>query len=84
MDTRQTFETLNELASIIFQFHERKEKISLLLDRDGLTRMQGIISSIDHDDDVSRTTVKLDDGNVILLKEVIAVNGIFRSDYSEC
>ena len=84
MDKRETFGNLEKLRTILDKLRQEQEKASLLLDQEGLTRMEGLISSIDDQPDLSTTVVTLNGDTKILLTQIVAVNGQFRSDYSEC
>ena len=84
MDQRLTFDNLQKLKTILQDLFQQQQTASFLLDSEGLTRMEGLITSIDEQPDLSSTAITLDQKNRILLKQVIAVNGQFRSDYSEC
>ena len=87
MDQRQTFETLEELKTMLSNLHSSQAAVSLLIDRDGLTRVEGIISSInDQNKPLAETTFSIGSHkeNAFYLHEVIAVNGIFSADYTEC
>lgn len=84
MDKRETFGSLEKLKAILDKLRQEQEKASLLLDQEGLTRMEGFISSIDDQPDLSTTVVTLNGDAKILLRQIVAVNGQFRSDYSEC
>jgi hypothetical protein len=55
-----------------------------LIDNEGLTRAEGIITSINEEDDIENTGIVLNDRDTVTLKEIIGINGLFRSDYSEC
>ena len=46
--------------------------------------MDGVVTFIDEQPDLNLTTITINHINKILLKQIIAVNGQFRSDYSEC
>jgi hypothetical protein len=84
MDKRETFDNLEKLKAILDKLRQAQEKANLLLDQGGLTRMEGFISFIDEQPELGTTTVTLDGGTKILLNQIVAVNGQFRSDYSEC
>jgi len=84
MDQRQTFNDNNELLSFITSVSNEKIKASLLIDKEGLMRVEGVITSIDKHDDIKNTSITIDDKDKVLLKEIIGINGMFRSDYSEC
>lgn len=61
-----------------------KDRVSLLVDQEGITRVEGYISHIRLATDVLQAEVSMDSGYRFIIGQVIAVNGIFRSDYSEC
>ncbi|RYY51446.1 MAG: hypothetical protein EOO06_00140 [Chitinophagaceae bacterium] len=85
MDQRQTFADYNELLNILSDIHAAAKQASFLIDRDGLTRMQGNIIGINSEDANNMSvTINMDPRETIQLKEIMGVNGIFRSDYSEC
>ncbi len=84
MDKRETFDNLEKLRTILDKLRQEQQKASLLLDQEGLTRMEGLISSIDDQPDPGATVVTLNGDTKILLTQIVAVNGQFRSDYSEC
>jgi hypothetical protein len=84
MDQRATFESLSELLSIVSDFFVQKQQASFLVDINGLTRMEGKVSFIKQEKDVSKTTITVDDISDIRIDQIIAVNELFRSDYSEC
>lgn len=84
MDQRVTFDNAKSLLSTLSGLYQKKEKISLLLDLQGLSRLEGIIDSIEEKQPLEKTLIKVNNADAFLLKQVIAVNGIFRSEYSEC
>ena len=83
MDQRQTFKDSDQLFSFISQVFQLQQHASLLVDKDGLERIEGVITSIEPHIDVSETTIMIDDTTPVLIKEIIGINGLFRSDYSE-
>jgi hypothetical protein len=84
MDQRKTFDSLQNLKDILHYLFQQKETASLLVDSKGITRMEGIITAIEEQQDLSNTSITLNHADKILLNQIIAVNGQFRSDYSEC
>jgi hypothetical protein len=84
MDQRETFDSLQKLKTILCSLNQQGETASLLVDSDGLTRMEGHIASIKEKADLGSTVITLEHGEWIYLNQIIAVNGQFRSDYSEC
>lgn len=85
MDQRQTFSNLAELKAILEHDDFRGSIAHLIVDRDGLTRVSGDITGIETTID-GHDFIKIDnnDPTVVYLAEIVAVNGLFRSDYSEC
>ncbi len=84
MDQRQTFSNNHELIASIEALQRDAAKASLLIDIDGLERLEGMITGITQNDDPSETVITIDGKQEVKLDNVIAVNGVFRSDYSEC
>jgi hypothetical protein len=86
VDQRQTFGDIEELKSLLTDFEKRHLKVAFLIDREGLTRTEGVILAVEQGTPVTETIVKLDiaEHGDIYLNDIIAVNGIFRSDYTEC
>jgi hypothetical protein len=84
MDTRTTFNTAEELLSILSSIYEQKQQASLLIDSNGLTRVHGKIISISKKEDTSETVIHLSEHGPIEAKDIIGINGIFHADYSEC
>jgi hypothetical protein len=81
MDKRETFDNTDSLKNILAGLYQQKQKASFLIDQDGLTRLEGIITDMHQQDDA--TTITVGD-KLIRIKQIIAVNGIFRGDYTEC
>jgi hypothetical protein len=84
MDQRQTFTDSDELFSFITRIVQQQQHASLLIDKEGLERVEGKITSIDPHNDVDKTVVLINDTTPVSIKEIIGINGLFRSDYSEC
>jgi len=84
MDQRQTFEDSDELLSFVSQIFQQKQQASLLIDKDGLTRVEGTITAINEHNNVNETSIVVNNTIPFAIKEIIGINGIFRSDYSEC
>ena len=82
MDTRITVGDRQSFFQVLEQLHKEQKKASLLYDNNGLTRYEGMISSI-----VTGSLLpclRMQDGTEIAISSVVAVNGIFAPDYSEC
>lgn len=82
MDTRVTISDKQSFFQLLKQLYEDQKKVSLLYDNNGLTRYEGMISAILNGS--SRPCLLMQDGTKIDIPAVIAVNGIFAPDYSEC
>lgn len=81
MDKRETFANIDSLKTILSNLYQQKQKASLLIDKDGLTRVEGIITHMQQNGSTATITVG---DKLIALEQIIAVNGIFRDDYTEC
>ena len=84
MDQRQTFKDSDQLFSYITDIFQRQQHASLLIDRNGLERVEGKITSIDPHTDVDKTIFLVNDTIPVSINEIVGINGLFRSDYSEC
>jgi hypothetical protein len=84
MDQRQVFETNEELLVILENLHAQKQNASFLVDSEGLSRLEGLITAINKKAKNDHTLLTLEGGRQLELRQVVAVNGVFRSDYSEC
>jgi hypothetical protein len=84
MDQRQTFNDSNELLALVTSIFNDRQEASLLIDREGLIRVHGLITSVKQGNGNENTIITFDNGDTVLLKEIIGINGVFRSDYSEC
>lgn len=85
MDQRQTFGDLKELQALLEEVKHNDAPARLLIDKNGLERLNCHVLSIEENEKGQRSALLDSDlFPAILLKEIVAVNGIFRSDYSEC
>ena len=82
MDTRITLNDKQSFFQLLKQLHADQAKVSLLYDNNGLTRYEGMIGSILTGS--LQPCLLIQDGSEITISSVIAVNGIFAPDYSEC
>jgi hypothetical protein len=82
MDTRITLNDEQSFFQLLKQLHTDQSKVSLLYDNNGLTRYEGMIGSIVTDS--LQPSLLMQDGTEIAVSSVVAVNGIFAPDYSEC
>ncbi|HRN57779.1 MAG TPA: hypothetical protein PLL71_15075 [Agriterribacter sp.] len=81
MDTRITLDSKETFFTILKELHVAGTKASLLYDDNGLTRYEGLIRGVTG---APVSVLLLQEGVEIPLSSVIAVNGIFAPDYSEC
>lgn len=84
MDQRETFNNPEQLFAIVSTIYRQKQPSSFLIDNGGLERMEGTITAIEEDQNINKTKITVAGKNEILLEHIIGINGIFRSDYSEC
>ncbi len=84
MDSRITFDNLADLLEVLKETYLVGETASFMVDREGLSRVEGTVTGIEPGDSLGGFLIRLDNGESFFLGEVIAVNGIFRSDYTEC
>jgi hypothetical protein len=82
MDVRNTLAQDETFIVILEECFSKNIKASLIVDDSGLERNQGKITSINFDS--KEPYLALDNGSIILLKSIIAVNGVFLPSYSEC
>jgi hypothetical protein len=81
-DVRETLPVKASFFDMINLLYQKQETIHVLYDENGITRASGIITQVCEQD--ARSYFVLEDGIHIYIKTLIAVNGIFAADYSEC
>lgn len=77
-----TLKTGQSFYDLLLQLQKDKTKAAMLLDCNGLVRAEGIISEARITD--TQPYLKLQSRLKIVISTIVAVNGIFLSDYSEC
>jgi hypothetical protein len=82
MDKRGTLSANENFIEKIKSCYNSKEKVSMILDDGGLARAEGIIKNIHFD--AQPPFIELQDGTIVNVHTIIAINGTFLSDYSEC
>lgn len=82
MDCRKTLNIHETFEEILSAAHESGVKVDLLVDDNGLTRTDGFIRKIEKDE--YGIVIMLDNNMRISLSKLIAVNGIFTQDFTEC
>jgi hypothetical protein len=82
MDLRTTLSVNGSFIEMLMDFKKRGTKAEMILDINGLERAEGVIKQIYPDD--PNPYLVLQDGRTIVEKTIVALNGIFRTEYSEC
>lgn len=82
MDTRITLNNRESFLKVLKDLYSTRSKASILYDNKGLTRYEGLILGIDEED--AQPILQLQDGLEIPVSSVVAVNGVFTSDFCEC
>ena len=82
MDTRDTLKKNEAFLQVLESAHKAGSKVNLLLDDSGISRAEGIIVNVITDTQVP--FIELKSGLKIALKSIVAVNGVFLPEYSEC
>ena len=82
MDTRTTLNKEASFLALLQHEHDGKRKVNLLVDHEGIYRASGLIHHIFSKNDTYY--IKLDDNQEFSISEIVAVNGIFADDYTEC
>ena len=80
MDQRITVSSAKDFIIMLSDLKNKNQKVSLLLDQMGIRRYEGMVKQVDE----SSGEISFEDGSQISVMEIIAVNGIFTSGYSEC
>lgn len=82
MDTRLTLNNKEGFLPVMEDLYRQQKKASVLYDNNGLTRYEGMVKGISKE--ATSASLLLEGGLKIPLSDLIAVNGIFAPDYSEC
>lgn len=82
MDLRTTLSVNESFMEMLADCKTRGAKAEMILDINGLERAEGVISQIYPDG--PNSYIELQDGRKIVEKTIIALNGIFRPEYSGC
>jgi len=82
MDLRTTLSVNESFMEMLIDCKNRGAKTEMILDINGLERAEGIIQQIYPDD--PNPYLELQDGRTIVEKSIIAINGVFRPEYSGC
>jgi hypothetical protein len=82
MDLRTTLSVNETFMDMLIDCKNRGAKAEMILDINGLERAEGVIQQIYPDD--PNPYIVLQDGRTIVEKVIIALNGVFRLEYSGC
>ncbi|HWJ30643.1 MAG TPA: hypothetical protein VNS32_29185, partial [Flavisolibacter sp.] len=77
--TLNTGETFFEMLNAAFK---SGEKVNMIIDDNGMTRVEGIIQKITTDRPAP--IIEIENKGKFPLDKIVAVNGIFRPEYGEC
>ncbi len=81
-DVRETLPVKGNFYDLILSLFQNKETANILYDNNGITRANGTIKKVSERNE--SPFFVLNDDLKIDINSLIAVNGIFASDYSEC
>lgn len=84
MDCRKDTVKPEAFYNILSTCMKEEKDISLLIDRDGMERVSGRIKDINTHDKILRSRITMYDETGFTVAQVIAIDGIFRDDFSEC
>jgi hypothetical protein len=82
MDCRLTIDKKTGFLKMLQEAFESRKPVNMLLDDDGLTRANGTITSLNTKNNT--TIITLNDQTDISMDKLVAINGIFSDDFSEC
>lgn len=82
MDIRNTLKVNETFLEILENCFKGKTKVSMLLEDNGLVRAEGIIKNLEVN--IAQPYIEMQDGLIIILTTITAINGIFIASYSEC
>ena len=82
MDIRGTLSANENFIEQLRKCYDNKEKVSIIVDDGGLVRTEGFIK--ENHFTSHPPYFELQDGTKINVHSIVALNGTFLSDYSEC
>ena len=82
MDCRDTLGSGDSFNTILRNCANTSQKVAMVLDVDGLTRAEGFIQAVELD--TANPYIALNDGRRISCNSIVAINGIFLDQYSQC
>ena len=81
-DIRETLPAKSSFHDIILSLYQKEDLANILYDDNGLTRANGYIKYLNQQNEFPY--MMLDNEVQVDINSIVAVNGIFASDYSEC
>ncbi|HVZ96884.1 MAG TPA: hypothetical protein VG847_08415 [Chitinophagaceae bacterium] len=82
MDQRQTLKIGEDIIDLLLPLMQNNEVARILYDDSGIERAEGMLTAIEAQ--ASRPYIILSAGQKIFIDTIIAFNGIFKADYTEC
>jgi hypothetical protein len=82
MDSRITLNTGETFFEMLNAAFKSGEKVNMIIDDNGMTRVEGNIQKITTERPAS--IIEIENKGKFTLDKIIAVNGIFRPEYGEC
>lgn len=82
MDMRQTIVDRQAFGKMLQELKDNQQKASLLYEQQGIERAEGFITKLAFT--AGGGTVTLHTGLTVNINAIVAINGSFLSDYSEC
>lgn len=82
MDCRITLSKQETFVPLLQELQQQNRKAAMLLDINGLERLEGLIAKIDLE--AGEPYVLLEDGSKAALADIVAINGTFAPDYAGC
>jgi hypothetical protein len=82
MDKRKTLIVTETFQKMLLELYQANAKAALLYDDQGMTRAEDFI--VEYEENGNKSYIILENGQKIMVNSIIAVNGTFLSDYSEC
>lgn len=82
MDKRLTLATHESFLKTLQKAYQSGEMVYLLIDDHGISRVEGCIKKFYND--ALDPCFEMDNGLKIAAKSVVALNGVFLSEFGEC
>lgn len=82
MDCRITLAINETFIDLLSQAYAMGEKVAMIIDDNGLERMEGFIATFNRTD--PSPFIVLDNGCKVHLDKIAAVNGVFLAPYTGC